>query len=234
MQYSFRRYAIVIFIYPLGQSQIKGYPNPIAALTLQTQLDSTAFQQNLKVAWKVLRFQAPGIATKLLVAEEDSYELEYISPKNTQKADEWVATTLIEKSSCKNPQDLVSVIVNDKQERDKYVPEYGGYSSGLYFARGEIKRQYHICFFGQHSAIDGRGALLALDMLLNYFTSSSQTVEKWGEEIRRLPVSASYTMGLRKDGDTAPEGFDDVMQASRDQQTKNEVRHFASGFRFNR
>ena len=169
-----------------------------------------------------LRFEAPGIATKILISG-DSFEFEYVSPTTEEQVNEWVATTLLEKSSCKSPQDLISSLVNDAEEREKYCPEYAGFASRLYFASGKEEGQYHICLYSQHAALDGRGSLLALDILLRHLPAP-EMIKEWGGEIDRLPLSASYAIGLRKDGDVAPEGFAGIMQAMQDQQTKHQVR----------
>ena len=201
--------------------QVKGTASPLAALSLRTKLAPAAFQKHLKAAWIALRFHAPSVATKIFVTG-DSYEFEYITPKNAEEVDEWVAHTLLEKPSCNVSQDLVFNLINDGKEREKYNPDYAGYSCGLYFAPGKLQGQYHICLFNQHAAIDGRGALLALDILLKHL-GSPQIAARWGEEVKRLPLPVSYATGLRKDGDVAPEGFNDLMQAMQDHQSQHQV-----------
>ena len=191
------------------------------ALSVETKLAPAAFRQNLKAAWKALRFQAPILATKILVAG-DSFEFEYVSPANAEQADKWVAETLLEVPGSDSSQDLVTSLVNDDKEREKYYPDYAGYAAGLYFAPGKAEGQYHICLFSQHAAVDGRGSLLAFDILLSN-VSDPQTVTSWGGEIERLPLPISYKLGLRKDGDIAPEGLDQILQAMQKQEADNHV-----------
>ena len=194
----------------------------MVALTLQTQLAPTTFHQNLKTAWKSLRFQAPGIATKIIADGGENYEFEYVSPKGTQEADEWMATTLLEKPKTSSSQELVSALVNDTKERNKCSIPAQDYVSRLYFSPGSKEGQYHICIFSQHAALDGRGSLLALNILLKKLVEP-ETPNKWGKEVEQLPLSMSYTLGLRKDGDKAPEGFQDLMEAMYKGQAENQA-----------
>lgn len=119
-------------------------------------------------------------------------------------------------------QDLVNSLVNDVKEREKYYPQYAGHSSGLYYAPGREEGQYHICLFSQHAAVDGRGSLIALDILLGQLPAP-EIIKDWGEEIERLPLPLSFKLGLRKDGDIAPEGLNQIMQAMQKQEADNHV-----------
>ena len=193
----------------------------MAALTIKGRFSAQDFQHKLKDAWIALRFQAPGIANRILVSD-DNFEFEHTSPSNLNDVDEWVAVTLLEKPSIATSQELVSALINDRQELNKARVDGGDYVSHLYFAQGLEEGQYHLCLFSQHVAVDGRGSLLALNILLQYVVEP-QEVKAWGQEIERLPLPISYTLGMRKDGDTAPDGLQDIVQAMQKAQADNRV-----------
>ena len=202
--------------------QVKSFTSPLAALTIQTELPVEVFKTDLQTAWKGLRFQAPGIATKIGLVGE-SYEFTYTVPKNEEEAQDWALATLLERPSVATSKDLVSTLVNDAEQRDKYCPDNGDYAARVYFASGQLQGEYHLCFFAQHAALDLRGPLLAFDLLLDHL-AHPKMVEEWGEEIDRLPLAISYETKLRKDGDTPPDGLQGIMQAMKASQSDAAVR----------
>ena len=78
--------------------------------------------------------------------------------------------------------------------------------------------------------MDGVGSLLALNILLEQMVVNTSSPLDMGEEVERLPLAISYTTGLRKDGDTAPDGLDDILKRMQQSQVSNAVRWlFLSG-----
>ena len=177
-----------------------------------------------------MRFEAPGIGTKVLTSGQ-SYEFEYASPKNSADLDDWSQVTLLQRPMIATSQDLVSQIINDTRERGKYCPLKEDYSPRLYYTEDQKAGHYHLCLSSYHAVLDGRGLLFAIDTLLQFLCKPVQG-QKWGTEISKLPLPISYAAGLRKDGDSTPDGLPEMMKAARDFVDVNQVDHESYSTKF--
>ena len=112
-------------------------------------------RQNLKTAWAALRFQAPGIASKVIKSDDGtSYQFEYSIPHTEKLLDDWIAATLLERPTANNPEELMSSLVNSTEERDKCSSDSGDYVSRLYYSPAsgtQGQNTYNLCLFSQHS-----------------------------------------------------------------------------------